>query len=86
MRKDSSAALAEEAREMPRRRSPQKREREEEKWRSGNGKAGSECVSGCSKCGGSRRGREGSGGRKRGEICKSRKRSGTREGNEGKCS
>ena len=61
MRKDSNAALAEEAREMPEGRSPQKREREEEKWRSGSGKAGSECVSGCSKCGGSRRGWEGSG-------------------------
>ena len=56
MRKDSNAALAGEAREMPRGRSPQKREREEERWRSGSGKAGSECVSGCSKCGGSRRG------------------------------
>ena len=57
MRKDSSAG---EAREMPKGRSPQKREREEEKWRNGSGKAGSECVSGCSKCGG-RRGWEGSG-------------------------
>ena len=59
MRKNSSAALAK--REMPKGRSPQKREREEEKGRSGSGKAGSECVSGCSKCGGSRRGWEGSG-------------------------
>jgi len=57
LRKDSSAALA---REMPKGRSPQKKEREEKKWRSGSGKAGSECVSGCSKCGG-RRGWEGSG-------------------------
>ena len=56
MRKNSSAALA---REMPRGRSPQKREREGEKWRSGSGKAESECESGCSKCGG-RRGWEGS--------------------------
>ena len=58
MRKNSSAALAK--REMPKGRSPQKREREGEEWRSGSGKAGSECVSGCSKCGG-RRGWEGSG-------------------------